>query len=132
MVRTIADKRNPFGQKKVGTVSFTIGAETSNAITVNVVVKDASGVASTVRTWVNWFLSSDANGDTKAAAASGGVAIGTNGHLTALVTGVSGWAFSEANGTIDFVITDTTTRNVYLNILLPDGTVATSSIIAFA
>jgi hypothetical protein len=125
-------KRSPWRYSHVCGATFTIGAEASNAITVNVQLTDQNGADLAARGHVGWFLSSDANGDAKAAAASGGVAVGTDGHITALVTGVSGWAFSESDGDIDIVITDTTVRTVYLNILLPDGSVVTSGAIAFA
>lgn len=131
-IQKVTKKRSPFDNTVINDVGFTIGAETSNAITVAVQLKDTGGSDLAVRGKVDWFLSSDATGDTKAAAASGGVAAGTDGHLTALVEGVSGWALSEADGDIDFVITDTSARTMYLNIVLPDGSIKTSSAIIFA
>lgn len=129
--RKVANKRSPYYTPAVADATFTIGAEASNVITVAVQLKDANGVALAVRAKVDWYLSSDATGDTFASAASGGVVNGTNGQAIAFVTGKCGIAVTEANGTLDIAVTDTTVRNVYLNIVLPDGTLKTSAVLGF-
>lgn len=130
-LRKVPKKYSPYDNTVINDVGFTIGAEAANVITVAVQLKKSNGGDLAVRGYVSWYLAGDANGDTLAAAASGGVAAGTDGIVTQVVTGRSGWAISEADGDIDIAITDTTARTVYLVIVLPDGSLKISNAITF-
>lgn len=123
--------KSPYLVNYVDDVSFTIGAEATNAITVNCQFKDVNGDDLAIRVGVQAYIASDATGDTIAAAASGGIAGGTDGALLQLVTGRVFFAVSEADGDLDVVITDSTARTVYLVIVLPDGRLKVSSAITF-
>jgi hypothetical protein len=130
----MSSKTNPFKTSAYATATFTIGTETSNAITVNVQLKNQSRNNAAERGFVHWFLSDDAAGDTLTATApDGGVAVGTDGWLAQLVTGKVGVALSEADGDLDVVVTHAAgAKTVYLNLVMPDGTVVTSTAITFA
>lgn len=80
----LPQKYNPFAGGYAGSVAFTIGTETTNAITVSGVVKDGTAKAAAVRTSLRAYFSADANGDTilpHYQMPSGGYAIGTNGLI---------------------------------------------------
>lgn len=125
--------QSPFASNLVGGASFTVNAEDTNAITVNVQLLGSNQEDLTSRGCVGWYLSNDANGDSIATtAANGGVAAGTDGVVVSTVTGKAGFATSEADGDIDFVITHSSTDNYYLVIVLPDGSLAVSGVIDFS
>lgn len=128
----VTERKSPFKSSVVGGASFTIGAEGSNAITVNVQLTGQYGRDLTQRARVGWYLSADANGDALASAVDS-VAAGTDGIVVSNTTGLHGWAVSEADGDIDLVITEAdATPTVYLVIVLPNGSLAVSSAIVFA
>lgn len=128
----VPDMRSPYSQKAIANATFAIGAEAANVITVSVQLKNDQGADLAVRGNVRWYISADANGDVVATAASGGIVNGTDGEVIAWTAGQSGWATSEADGDIDFAITDTGTPTMYLVIILPDGTLKVSTAIVFA
>ena len=130
----IPAKNNPFkSANKVGIVSFTVGTEAGDAITVAVLVKDSNGRAIAERVQLDWYLSTASNGGTiTASAATGGVAAGTNGSLLQTVTGKAGIGVTDATGNLDVAITDSGTPTFYLVVVMPDGTLAISGAITFA
>lgn len=132
MSAKIAAKKSPYHSTLVGSASFTVGAEAADAITVAVQLKGQNLRDLAARGHVDWYLSGDANGDSLATAASGGVAAGTDGVVASTITGRAGFAVSEADGDIDFAITDTSARTLYLVIRLPDGSLAVSGAVTFA
>lgn len=134
MAGKISAKNSPYYSNLVGGVSFSIGAEASNIITVAVQLKDANLRDLAVRGHVGWYLSDDANGDSQVATApDGNVAAGTDGIVVSTTTGKSGWAVSESDGDIDIAITHAAgAKTVYLIIRLPDGSLAPSGAITFA
>ena len=132
MSKKLPGSQSPWISTAVGSVGFTIGTETSEAITVACQFKDQSGVDLVAPANLRYYIASDSAGLNYAAAASGGIAGGTDGSLKENVTGINGEATCEADGDLDVVITDNTTRTVYLVFVLPDGTLAVSSAVAFA
>jgi len=126
-----ADK-SPYASNAVGSATFTIGTEAGNAITVNVQLKSQQLTDLAKRAKVDWYLAGDANGDSLASAVDS-VAAGTDGVVRETVTGLCGFAVSEVDGDIDFVITEANaTPTVYLAIVLPDGSLVVSNAITFA
>lgn len=108
--------------------NFTLGAEASNARNILVTFPNAPG-----RMHVVAYLSSDANGDVvHATAPQSGWAVGANGSLLATITTnkMAHW-LTEADGTLNIVITDTGTYTCYLNVCV-GGAKFTSAAIAFA
>jgi hypothetical protein len=130
----VVERKNPYSVTKISDVSFTIGAEAANVKTVACQLKDRYGADLAVRGYVKWFLSDDAAGDTfNVTAPDGGVAAGTDGWVSSTVTGKRGEALSEADGDLDIAITHAAgAKTVYLNIVLPDGTIKTSGAVTFA
>jgi hypothetical protein len=111
---------------------ITVGAEATNVI--NVAVQTRIGpVAPDVLQPIRAYLSTDAAGQTLASAPSGGIAIGTDGTiLVEEVANVVLSAVTEADGSIDFDLTEASTGTWYLNVILPNGKVVTSDAITFA
>jgi hypothetical protein len=131
----VPDARSPYSQRAIANATFpTIGAEIANVITVAVQLKSDQGTDLAVRGSVQWYLSDDAAGDVLVATApDGGVAGGTDGWTSPTVTGKRGQSVSENDGDIDIAITHAAgAKTVYLNIILPDGTIKTSPAITFA
>jgi hypothetical protein len=112
--------------------SFVVGAEATNVINVGVQLKDVDSVNLAVRGHVDAYLSADANGDTLAAAPSGGVAVGTDGLCIEQIADRSFTLVSEANGHLDINITEAGAGTWYLVLRLPGGTLAVSGAITFA
>lgn len=109
-------------------------AEAANARTVSIQLNDAAGNALANRAVVDVFISTEANGD---APGDGDCTIaltaGTDGAL--ISADESGARFiSEADGDLDVVLTDSADAadSVWLHVILPDGTIASSAEIAFA
>lgn len=130
---SVPNAGNPFKTAVVAGASFTIGDEDSNAITVNVQLKDQYGDDLEERTTVKWWLFGDANGDTLATAISTGVTAGTDGWVKEVTAGQHGFAGCESDGDLDLVLTKSSgAQTVYLGIDMPDGSRAISGAITFA
>jgi hypothetical protein len=114
--------------------AFTVSAEGvpgANQITIGVALKKYN-VALDVRHIIHAWLSSDAAGDT-IAADPGTLAAGTNGTMVVEpLDDIVAMFLTEANGTLDVVITHASTSGFYLNLALPGGRVVTSPIAQFA
>lgn len=112
--------------------TFTINAEDSNTITVNIQLKDADGTDLATRASVGFYLSSDANGDAVAVAATS-LAAGTDGNMQEFISNSSGRLVSEADGDIDVVVGDASgVATYYLILILPNGLLKASTAITFA
>ena len=124
---------SPFKTGRFDNVVFTIGVEAADVINVGVQLKNGDHNIA-VRCNVKAYLSDDANGDSlAAAAASGGVAIGTDGLV--LDEAVANKVFdivSEADGNIDLDITEVGVDTWFLIVVLPDGSLVVSTAITFA
>lgn len=111
---------------------FTIGAEAGNAINVGVSLRKY-GIKADQRLALNYWLSSDATGDTLAAD-PGTTAIGTDGTILVEATDdLVGLLVTEADGDFDLTISHSGTSGFYLNLVMPgSGRVITSPVIQFA
>lgn len=113
---------------------ITVGTEASNVINVAVQLLDRdNGNEIGERAAVGFYLSDDANGDSIAtAAASGGIAIGTDGLMIEWTTDKAGLLVSESDGDIDIDITEVGVDTWYLILVFPDGKLKASGAITFA
>jgi hypothetical protein len=121
----------------VASVSFSISAEATEAITVSCQFKDGAGDDMTTARCLMAYLSADSAGQTAASSSGLTITSGTDG-LTQVSVDANTinmiWLTSEADGDVDVVITDAsggTTTN-YLNVITPDGAIHTSGAITFA
>lgn len=122
-----------FGDVSTLQVSYTIGTEATNAITVNVQVKDGNGGDLAERKALPYYLATNATGDTVATTApNGGLAVGTDGQVIEWTANISGMYITESDGDCDIVITDSGTPTFYLVSVLPNGSLAVSDAITFA
>lgn len=128
MASTFASMRN----LKLDAV-MTVGTEAANAINVAIQFVDRdNGNELGERVAVNWYLSSDANGDAVATAPDGGAAIGTDGVLIEWTANLSGLLISESDGDADVTLTESGAGTWYLVLVMPDGKLVVSDAITFA
>lgn len=128
----VSAAESPFPYQHQSIAEFEIGDLTTNAVTVSVTLKKQNREALTSPSHVGWHISGDADGiSIVSAALSGGVAAGDNGTVFSHTAGKVGFAVSEDDGTIDFVLTDTGDVEVYLALRMPDGSLAVSGLISF-
>ena len=114
--------------------TFAVGVEdgTTSTIAVDVQLTDAKGAALAHRAGVYLYVSADANGDAVVTTGVDTLAAGTDGNFQELISGKAGMAVSEADGDIDISVTTSDARTVYLAVVLPDGSLATSTGLVFA
>ena len=121
----------------VASVSFSVGSESTEAITVSCQFKDAAGADMTSARCLKAYLSADSAGQTAASSSGLTVTSGTDG-LTQVSVDANTinmlWLTSEADGDVDVVITDASGGSLtnYLNVVTPDGKIHTSGAITFA
>ena len=121
----------------VASVSFSVAAESTEAIIVSCQFKDAAGDDMTSARCLKGYLSADSAGQTAASSANLTITSGTDG-LTQVSVDANTinmiWLTSEADGDVDVVITDASTGTLtnYLNVVTPDGKIHTSGAITFA
>ena len=126
-----------FNDDMVASVSFSVGAESTEAITVSCQFKDAAGSDMTSARCLKGYLSADSAGQTAASSSGLTITSGTDG-LTQVSVDANTinmiWLTSEADGDVDVVITDASggTLTNYLNVITPDGKIHTSGAITFA
>jgi len=121
----------------VASVSFSVGSESTEAITVSCQFKDAAGDDMTSARCLRAYLSADSAGQTAASSSGLTVTSGTDGLTQVSVDSNTInmlWLTSEADGDVDVVITDASTGTLtnYLNVITPDGKIHTSGAITFA
>lgn len=123
---------NPFQTGVCNNATFVIGAEATNAITVNIQLKDNEQDIGQ-RACLFAYLSADANGDSMTSLATPTFAAGTDGVVGTVISGKAMMLISESDGDIDLVITYTTgAGTVYLVLVMPDGSLKVSNAITFA
>ena len=126
-----------FNDDMVASVSFSVGSESTEAITVSCQFKDAAGSDMTSARCLKGYLSADSAGQTAASSSGLTITSGTDG-LTQVSVDANTinmiWLTSEADGDVDVVITDASggTLTNYLNVVTPDGKIHTSGAITFA
>jgi hypothetical protein len=126
-----------FNDDMVASVSFSVGAESTEAITVSCQFKDAAGSDMTSARCLKGYLSADSAGQTAASSSGLTITSGTDGLTQVSVDSNTInmiWLTSEADGDVDVVITDASggTLTNYLNVITPDGKIHTSGAITFA
>lgn len=120
------------GTNVVGGASFSVSSESTNAITVSVQLQDETGADIAFAGKVDWYWSSSASGGTLGTAPTGGIAGGTDGLIVETLANQAGYAVSESDGDIDFVLTDTGTPTGYLVLAFGNGKVAISDAVTWA
>ncbi len=116
---------------QVADATFVVGSESSDTITVNIQLVDGAAADMATRSAVQFYLSSDANGDSVATAATSLVA-GTDGVMIESVSNSAGMLISEADGDIDVVVGDTGSTTYYLVLVMPKGNLVVSGAITLA
>jgi len=128
----MSTKKSPYRANQVQTCSFIIGADLGTTVNVAVQLKDERLENAAVKTNLYIYLSDDAVGDVLVVTApSGGWAIGTDGTIHAITAGKTARILTEANGKFDVTITEAGAKTLYLNVVMPDGSVVISPVITF-
>lgn len=125
--------KSPYQSNVITGVTFSVGSKSGSTIVVTLTLRDpVSQKLLSSRGVIDFYLSTSSTGDNYASAASGGFTAGSNGTVIPVVTGVVGKAVSKiSTGTVDISITDAGTRNLYLVVILPDGSTSVSPVLAF-
>ena len=115
-------------------ITFVVGAESSDVINVSGQVEDAAGADMATPTALQFYLADDSAGlDPSTSAPAEGIAIGTDGALIENVANLSGVLITEADGDFDIDVSNTTTTpTFYLVVVMPNGSLAISVAITFA
>jgi len=117
----------------LGSITWTVGTEAANAITVSGQALDEAGNEMTEAVAFSWYWANDADGLTPTTVAhDGGTAAGTDGAIIEQVANLSGIAITEADGDIDIVATDAGAFTTYLVGVMPDGTLSISGAVTHA
>lgn len=117
----------------LGSVTWTVGAEATNAITVSGQALDEAGNAMSEACAFQWYWANDSAGLTPTTTAhDGGTAAGTDGAIIEQVANLSGIAVTEADGDIDIIATDAGAFTTYLVAVNPDGTISVSGAVTHA
>lgn len=115
-------------------IEFTVGAEgVGDVVNVAGQVVDANGDPVTQPYGFYMWLSDAAGGALAAAGPSGGGAIGTDGIILEEFTADKSYqVLSDATGAFDIDFTEAGALTLYLNALLPDGTIVSSTVLTWA
>ncbi len=112
-------------------VTWSVGIEGANAITVTATLVNANNNAIGERAVINAWLSTDNTGATPITTApTGNVTIGASGSIRHLVTDKEFRLVTTTGGVVSLVITDSGAYSVYLNFMNPLGKIVTSPVIA--
>lgn len=96
---------------------------------VTIQLKDFEGKNLTVKGAVDAYISSDVNGETTSTVTS--IVILADGILHKIEDTKAYHLISESNGSITLTLNGTGANSRYLNVVLPNGKIVTSSIITF-
>jgi len=108
--------------------TITVGTCTTTCAVV-VQLLDFAGNDLAVKGVVGIYLSSDADGETTSDIDN--IATGADGFVYELLADKYYMAVSEADGDIDLTCTEAADVDVYLNVVLPNGKIVTSTILDF-
>ncbi len=114
--------------------TITVGTPTAGAFPVSVQLTGPTGKDLREARAVQYYLATDATGDTLATDGTdtSDIVIGTDGTIIAETRAdVAGVVKSEVDGDIDFVVTVISTKRAYLVIVLPDGELVISAEMAY-
>lgn len=121
----------PSGWNKTNT-DITVGTESSNVVNVAVQFKDINDTDMAAPVYATIYFSDDAAGQTIATTAIDTVAIGTDGTIIKEITAGKHYdVVSEADGDLDLNLTQDAADTLYMQVVCPDGSLKTSSVITW-
>ena len=107
---------------------FTIGA-VGATMTCTIQLKDFAGNALTVKNAITIFTTSDAAGNTQDAVTS--IVLATHGQIIAQEATKAYVLVTEDNGVAAVTVDNDGATDIYVNVILPNGKVVTSGVMAF-
>lgn len=112
----------------VSDASITVADGGTGSFTATIQLKNFAGKDLGNAGALPFYISTDAAGQVMAVSATdlSALAIGTDGTAIEWDANVSGMLISEADGDIDLAFTVIQTKTIYLNLVMPDGTIVTS------
>ena len=108
--------------------SISLGTATTTCV-ATIQLKDYAGNDLDVRGVVDCYISSDDNGDEVSTVTS--IVIATDGDILTIESTKAYKLISEDDGDIGLTIDGTGANSRYLNVVLPNGKIVTSSVITF-
>lgn len=109
--------------------SFTIGS-VGATMTCTIQLKDFAGKNLTVKSGILVYFTTDADGNTKEELGAS-VVVATHGIVYELTSKYDYLLITEDNGVVAITVDGDGATSTYVNVVLPDGKVATSSVMAF-
>ena len=110
------------------TASFSIGA-IGSSMTCTIQLKDFAGNSLAVKNAIAIYFSTDADGLETATVTS--CSLATHGIIYTIETLKAYQLITEANGIAAVTIDNSSAADLYVNVILPNGKVVTSSVMAF-
>lgn len=107
---------------------FTVGNESNDTRNVHIEIT-ANGVTASSRFVLMFWVSSSAAGQP---VAIDGIATVGPGRVLHSISGGVGWLETNTAATVTIALNEEDTETIYLNVVMPDATVVSSSGIAFA
>ena len=110
------------------TASFTIGA-VGATMTCTIQLKDFAGNNLTVKNAITIFTTSDAAGNTQDAVTS--IVLATHGQIISIEATKAYLLITEDDGKAAITVDNDGATDIYINVILPNGKVVTSGVMAF-
>ena len=107
---------------------FTIGA-VGATMTCTIQLKDFAGNALTVKNAITIFTTSDAAGNTQDVVTS--IVLATHGQIVSVTATYAYLLITEDNGIAAVTVDNDGATDIYVNVILPNGKVVTSGVMAF-
>lgn len=134
----VKNRKNPYLNPNApygATFTFTAeGTPAANARNVTIQLTDRKGAAVSGRKFVDVYLADAATGAAVTAVVpTSALAIGTNGVIwNSITTNKHVRVQTNATGAVDINVVQTAVQNYYVVVVLPDGSLVISSVLAFA
>lgn len=123
---------NELTGKLLGIPNITIGSKIGNVIRVTVQLKSYDDTTNaTNKHFIKFYLSDSAASGTTTVEPDGGVSIGTQGAMISLNSNKIGDVLTNSTGLFNIDITHSGTKTYYLNVIIPNGLVYSSTVITF-
>lgn len=114
---------------------FSVSAKATNTITTTVTLQDANGVAITSACEVVAWISDAAGGALTATDPTSNTVVAGTGAVTLQTVGSTHFSLIQAvagpSGVFTIAVTQTVSHNYFLNVVLPNGKIVSSPVLAF-
>ena len=114
-------------------VTWVVGSEGANTVNVALVLKDANGAACATRKCFPLFVSGTSDASSFVTTGPDGhIIAGLSGAILSVVTDKLYQIITNAAGSANINVVETSSATFYLAAVMPNGTVAVSSVLTFS